>query len=73
MVTPKQRFLDWLHAADPTSGEVDLENIRREPNINLQSAITKNRPKRTFESFAVEFLRLNWTVGTGIDQLAAQE
>ena len=35
VVTPKQRFLDWLYAADPTSRELTLLDIAREPAIYL--------------------------------------
>ncbi len=35
VVTPKQPFLDWLHAADPTSLELTLFNLTREPTIYL--------------------------------------
>ena len=32
---PGQAFLDWLHRADPTSGGLSLEDLRREPMVNL--------------------------------------
>ncbi len=35
VVKPKQRFLDWLHAADPTSGRLTLSILTREPTIYL--------------------------------------
>jgi hypothetical protein len=35
VVTPGQTFLDWLHAADPTSRELKLENLQREPTVFL--------------------------------------
>lgn len=35
VVKPKQPFLDWLHAADPTSLELTLLNPVREPTIYL--------------------------------------
>ena len=34
-VTPKDRFLDWLHAADSTSGRITLKRVQREPTIYL--------------------------------------
>jgi hypothetical protein len=34
IVTPKQPFLDWLHAADPTSLALTLDEVR-EPTIYL--------------------------------------
>jgi len=35
VVKPKQPFLDWLHATDPTSLELTLFNLVREPAIYL--------------------------------------
>ena len=35
VVKPKQPFLDWLHATDPTSLELTLLNLTREPTICL--------------------------------------
>jgi len=35
VVSPGQPFLDWLHRADPTSGGLRLEDLRREPTIYL--------------------------------------
>jgi len=35
VVKPKQPFLDWLHTADPTSGEISLPNLVQEPTIYL--------------------------------------
>ena len=35
VVKPKQPFLDWLHAADPTSHEITLFDVCREPTIYL--------------------------------------
>lgn len=34
-VKPKQRFLDWLHAIDPTSGDVTLLEVGQDPTIYL--------------------------------------
>lgn len=34
-VMPAQPFLDWLHRVDPTSAELTLEDLRREPTIYL--------------------------------------
>jgi hypothetical protein len=33
VVRPKLPFLDWLHAADPTSATLTLTDLRREPTI----------------------------------------
>jgi hypothetical protein len=35
VVRPGQPFLDWLHGADPTSNELRLEDLRREPTVYL--------------------------------------
>jgi hypothetical protein len=35
IVMPAQPFLDWLHRVDPTSVELKLEDLRREPTIYL--------------------------------------
>ena len=35
VVMPGQPFLDWLHRADPTSNELSLEDLRREPTVYL--------------------------------------
>ena len=35
VVMPGQPFLDWLHRADPTSGGLSLDDLRREPAIEL--------------------------------------
>ena len=35
VVRPKPPFLDWLHAADPTSATLTLADLAREPTIYL--------------------------------------
>ena len=35
VVKPKQRFLDWLHAADPTIRGITLSDVTGEPTIYL--------------------------------------
>jgi len=35
IVMPAQPLLDWLRQADPTSAELSLEDLRREPTIYL--------------------------------------
>jgi hypothetical protein len=35
IVMPAQPFLDWLHRADETSGEVSLAELRQDPTIYL--------------------------------------
>ena len=50
VVMPGQPFLDWLHRVDPTSGELSLEDIRREPTVYLL-------PECENEEEAREYLR----------------
>ena len=35
VVKPAQPFLDWLHAVDPTSAQLTMEDLTREPTIYL--------------------------------------
>ena len=42
VVKPKQAFLDWLHAADPTSHELTFSDLIREPRIYLDPPV-RNR------------------------------
>jgi hypothetical protein len=35
VLRPSQPFLDWLHRVDPTSNELRLEDLRREPTVYL--------------------------------------
>ena len=35
VVKPKQPFLDWLHASDPSSREICLSDLSQEPTIYL--------------------------------------
>jgi len=35
LVQPAQPFLEWLRRVDPTSAELTLEDLRREPTIYL--------------------------------------
>ena len=35
IVDPKQPVLDWLHAVDPTSAEITIEDLRKEPTVYL--------------------------------------
>ena len=38
VVLPRQPFLDWLHRVDPTSGELTLEDLRRDSSVYLLPA-----------------------------------
>jgi hypothetical protein len=35
VVTPRQPFLEWLHTSDPTSADITLEIVSKEPAIYL--------------------------------------
>lgn len=35
VVKPRQPFLDWLHAADPTSGKLTLQELTQDPTVYL--------------------------------------
>ncbi|MGO9261813.1 MAG: hypothetical protein ACLQU1_36755 [Bryobacteraceae bacterium] len=35
VVKPSQPFLDWLRRADPTSGDLSLEDLQRDPAVYL--------------------------------------
>jgi hypothetical protein len=35
VVKPGQRFLDWLHAADPTSAHLTLKDLQDDPDVYL--------------------------------------
>jgi len=48
VVMPGQPFLDWLHRADPTSGELNLEDLRREPTIYLLSECENENEAREY-------------------------
>ncbi len=40
-----QPFLDWLHQVDPTSGDLTLDNLAREPTIYLLPEWESNEEK----------------------------
>jgi hypothetical protein len=48
VVKPKEPFLDWLHAADPSSRDLTLLDLVREPTIYLRrvGALNKAPSKR---------------------------
>jgi hypothetical protein len=35
VVRPGRAFLDWLHHADPTSADLKLEDVQREPTVYM--------------------------------------
>ena len=50
IVKPTQVFLDWLHEVDPTSTDLTLEDLQREPTIYLV-------PECDSQDQAIEYLR----------------
>ena len=50
IVKPTQLFLDWLHEVDPTSTDLTLEDLQREPTIYLV-------PECDSQDQAIEYLR----------------
>jgi len=44
VVKPKQPFLEWLHAADPTSHDLTLLDLIQEPTIYLIPECDTNDP-----------------------------
>lgn len=48
VVSPKQPFLDWLHRADPTSGELTLEDLRQEQTIYLLAECDNEKETRAY-------------------------
>jgi hypothetical protein len=50
VVRPRQPFLDWLHAADPTSRDIALSEIVADPTIYLI-------PQYDYQDDVHEFLR----------------
>ena len=35
VVVPKQRYLDWLHAADPAASRISMGQIQQDPPVYL--------------------------------------
>ena len=66
MVMPGQPFLDWLHRADPTSGGLSLEDLRREPTVYLLPQCESEEEARQClqEVCAARFWKSNWMAGT---------
>lgn len=43
MVQPAQPFLDWLHEADPSSSDIGLDDLQREPTAYLLPDVNSPR------------------------------
>lgn len=63
IVMPGQPVLDWLHGADPTSGGLSLEDLRREPTIYLLPESENEEEAREYLECAARFSRRNSTAG----------
>ena len=48
VIIPGRPFLDWLQRADPTSGELSLQDLRREPTIYLLPECENEEEARKF-------------------------
>lgn len=48
VVRPGQLFLDWLHRADPTSNELRLEDLPREPTVYLLPECENEKEAREY-------------------------
>ena len=65
VVKPRQLFLDWLHTADPTSRNLSLRELVREPTIYLiPECDTEEEVRESCKNCARKFLSSNWRVGS---------
>lgn len=66
IVTPKQPFLDWLHSVDPTSRELKLSDLAKEPFIYLVQECENEREfekclRKMFPAIFASELTAWWT------------
>jgi|SRR5215467_5863891 len=60
VVTPKQPFLTWLHRIDPSSHDIKMDDLRRDPSVYLfpectdDGALTKLLKKGCLRIFEQE-------------------
>ena len=59
VVKPRQPFLDWLNQVDPTSQNLTLSDIQREPKIYLVSEYVYEHEVLTFLTPRVEPLQMS--------------
>ena len=63
IVMAAQPFLDWLRQADPTSAELSLEDLRREPTIYLLPEYATEEEARAYlKEFCSEIFEDNLMV-----------
>jgi len=73
VVKPKQAFLDWLHAADPSSRDLTLLDLVREPTIYSSRNVIRTTTWPSFCTNCVRrFSKSNWRGGTRIHQLGRE-
>ena len=67
VVRPKPPFLEWLHAADPTSVTLTLADLGREPTIYLVSECDDPKDEQAcLRPSSRQFSRTSLTAGGGI-------
>src|SRR5215469_4881723 len=82
MVMPAEPFLDWLHRVDPTSAHLTLDDLRREPTIDLlpewdiyEEALENlaDVSNEIFEEQLDGWYRVPslWTKGPGLERVSA--
>ena len=73
VVKPKEPFLDWLHAADPSSRDLTLLDLVREPTIYLiPECDTDDDLAEVLHELCEEVSKSNWRGGTRIHQLGRE-
>src|SRR5215472_9849233 len=61
VVKPDQALLDWLHRVDPTSNELSLEDLQREPTVYLLPECENEEEARQYLGrCAVKYSMSNW-------------
>ena len=66
VVRPKLPFLDWLHAADPTSATLTLADLGREPTIYLVPECGDAEERALCRRSSQRSLRTSSVAGGGI-------
>ena len=73
VVKPKEPFLDWLHAADPSSRDLTLLDLVREPTTTSSRNVIRTT---TWPMCCTNCVRRssksNWRGGTRIHQLGRE-
>ena len=73
VVKPDQPFLDWQHRADPTSNELSLEDLQREPTVYLLPECENEEEARQYlGEVCGQIFEENWMGGTTVCLLRGQ-